>query len=86
MSGAPGDVRHYWPPRRGSRLGAMPPGPALDIRGLTVRYGAAVAVEDLHLTIPRGLRSPPWTRGPDGSAWAGPCPGCCSRSSRSPTW
>ncbi|WP_346622650.1 ATP-binding cassette domain-containing protein [Blastococcus montanus] len=28
--------------------------PALDIRGLTVRYGEAVAVDDLDLTIPRG--------------------------------
>ena len=32
----------------------MPPAPALDVRGLTVRYGAAVAVDDLDLTIPRG--------------------------------
>ncbi|MGY2005277.1 ATP-binding cassette domain-containing protein [Blastococcus sp. SYSU DS1024] len=32
----------------------MPPAPALDIRGLTVRYGDAVAVDDLDLTIPRG--------------------------------
>ncbi|TYP87510.1 ABC transporter ATP-binding protein [Blastococcus xanthinilyticus] len=32
----------------------MPPAPALDIRGLTVRYGDAVAVDDLSLTIPRG--------------------------------
>ncbi|SEL74900.1 ABC-2 type transport system ATP-binding protein [Blastococcus sp. DSM 46786] len=28
--------------------------PALEIRGLTVRYGDAVAVDDLDLTIPRG--------------------------------
>ncbi|MDP5183679.1 ATP-binding cassette domain-containing protein [Blastococcus sp. BMG 814] len=32
----------------------MPPAPALEIRGLTVRYGDAVAVDDLDLTIPRG--------------------------------
>ncbi|MGY1828703.1 ATP-binding cassette domain-containing protein [Blastococcus sp. SYSU DS0541] len=32
----------------------MPSAPALEIRGLTVRYGDAVAVEDLDLTIPRG--------------------------------
>ncbi|WP_236826332.1 MULTISPECIES: ABC transporter ATP-binding protein [unclassified Blastococcus] len=32
----------------------MPPAPALDIRGLTVRYGDAVAVDSLDLTIPRG--------------------------------
>ncbi|MGY1723405.1 ATP-binding cassette domain-containing protein [Blastococcus sp. SYSU DS0533] len=31
----------------------MPPA-ALDIRGLTVRYGDVVAVDDLDLTIPRG--------------------------------
>ncbi|MGY2084174.1 ABC transporter ATP-binding protein [Blastococcus sp. SYSU DS0539] len=28
--------------------------PALDLRGLTVRYGGTVAVDDLSLTIPRG--------------------------------
>ncbi|MGY2067451.1 ATP-binding cassette domain-containing protein [Blastococcus sp. SYSU DS0619] len=32
----------------------MESAPALEIRGLTVRYGSTVAVDDLSLTIPRG--------------------------------
>ena len=33
---------------------APPPPPAVSIRGLTKRYGALFAVQDLHLDVPRG--------------------------------
>ena len=48
------DVLHYrrtGPPRQSSR---MPETPALDVEGLTVRYGGTVAVDALDLRIPRG--------------------------------
>jgi ABC-2 type transport system ATP-binding protein len=53
----------------------MPVTPALEIEGLTVRYGETTAVDGLDLRIAPGQTV----------ALLGRCPGCCSRCSRSPT-
>src|SRR5690242_110840 len=54
MSDGVDDVSHYWRDRRPTRLDGMPDTPVLEIDRLTVRYGDAVAVDDLSLTIPGG--------------------------------
>src|SRR5687768_5700721 len=52
MSGGTGDVPHY--SRAGWARHASPVtrSPALDISGLTVRYGDTLAVDDLDLVVP----------------------------------
>src|SRR4051812_47860652 len=54
MSTATGDVRHYSAPQVPSRLLVVSAPPALEISGLTVRYGATVAVDDVGLRLPAG--------------------------------
>src|SRR4051794_31075200 len=54
MSTATGDVRHYSAPPVPSRLLVVSAPPALEISGLTVRYGATVAVDDVDLRLPAG--------------------------------
>jgi ABC-2 type transport system ATP-binding protein len=54
MSGALGDCSHYRPWGLVGHAGRVPTEPALEITGLTVRYGATVAVDDLDLTIRPG--------------------------------
>jgi ABC-2 type transport system ATP-binding protein len=54
MSDRVDDVSHYCRDRRPARLGGMPYTPVLDLDGLTVRYGDALAVDTLSLTIPAG--------------------------------
>lgn len=47
------DESHYCAGGRGREAGLVPE-PALEISGLTVRYGPTLAVDDLDLTIPPG--------------------------------
>jgi ABC-2 type transport system ATP-binding protein len=54
MSGGTGDVPHYLPGGRSGHAERVTPPPALEISGLTVRYGDTLAVSDLDLVIPTG--------------------------------
>jgi ABC-2 type transport system ATP-binding protein len=54
MSGASGDVRHYSGARPRRTLLSVSDPLALEIAGLTVRYGGTVAVSDLDLTLRAG--------------------------------
>ena len=54
MSDPADDVRHYPGAGRRSHAGQVPSAPALDVSGLTVRYGDTLAVDGLDLTIPTG--------------------------------
>ena len=54
MSDPADDVRHYPGAGRRSQAGQVPSAPALDVSGLTVRYGDTLAVDGLDLTIPTG--------------------------------
>jgi ABC-2 type transport system ATP-binding protein len=54
MSGRTGDVPHFLEGGRSGHADRVIPPPALEISGLTVRYGATVAVSDLDLVIPTG--------------------------------
>ena len=67
MSDGAGDVRHY--PRTGGpdQAGPVRSAPALDIAGLTVRYGDTLAVDDVGLVIPTGQTVALGTRGLGGA-------------------
>src|SRR5918998_5091433 len=54
MSGPTGDVSHYRAAPAIARVGDMPEPLALDIAGLTVRYGDTLAVDGLDLVVPAG--------------------------------
>src|SRR5690242_17473118 len=54
MSGRTCDVRHSLQGGFSARLSAVTSAPALDVRGLTVRYGGTMAVDGLDLRIPAG--------------------------------
>ncbi len=54
MSAATGDVRHFRASPRAQHPATMTTAPALDVQGLTVRYGDTLAVADLDLNIPAG--------------------------------
>jgi ABC-2 type transport system ATP-binding protein len=54
MSGGKGDVPHYLPAGGPATLSRVTQPPALEISGLTVRYGDTLAVADLDLAIPAG--------------------------------
>ena len=54
MSGRTDDVSHYTRAARVDRLRAVTSSPALDVSGLTVRYGDTIAVDSLDLSIPVG--------------------------------
>ena len=54
MSGGTGDVPHYAAATAARHAAAVTRPPALDVSGLTVRYGDTLAVDDLDLTIPAG--------------------------------
>jgi ABC-2 type transport system ATP-binding protein len=49
-----GDVSHYCAPTAADRLEPVTSTPALDVSGLTVRYGDTVAVDSIDLAIPAG--------------------------------
>jgi ABC-2 type transport system ATP-binding protein len=54
MSGPTGDVSHYSAAPAIARVGDMPEPLALDVAGLTVRYGDTLAVDGLDLVVPAG--------------------------------
>jgi ABC-2 type transport system ATP-binding protein len=54
MSAGTGDVSHYTCASAADRLAAVTSSPALDISGLTVRYGDTTAVDSVDLSIPAG--------------------------------
>src|SRR4051794_35160434 len=54
MSRRNDDVAHYCPRPRVRDALAVTRQPAVEIRGLTVRYGPTLAVDALDLTIPSG--------------------------------
>src|SRR3954447_15858430 len=65
MSDPTGDVSHYRVAPAIAKVGDMAAHLALDIAGLTVRYGHTLAVDGLDLVVPPGQRAP--LLGPNGA-------------------